>query len=318
MKKIISVIFACWLVFLFPAWAYGLETVKPTELFYVADYANVLSEETEAEIVTQNDVLYEKTGAQIVVVTVDFLDGNDIGDYAYSLFNDWGIGSAEKNNGLLLLLAIGEENYYALQGKGLEDRISSGDLDQILYDYLEEDFAAENYDAGVQKVFSALYSEVSSYYGIFEDSSSSGSPIIGGSDEPNQITVEKHFSFGVFFDFFKLIGIAIIVIVVVVLISVFGRRGPRPPRYRTTRYRRYPPRRPGPMVPPPPPRSGGIFGSGGRHPGGWGIFGGGRSGSSGSGRRSGRTFGGSRGGFSGGRRSGGGGVSRGGGAGRRR
>ncbi len=303
MKKIISVLLACLFALSLPAFACGIEVPKPTELFYVADYADVLSEETETEIVSKNDVLYQQTGAQIVVVTVDFLDGNDIGDYAYRLFNDWEIGSEEKNNGLLLLLAIGEENYYALQGKGLEDRISSGDLDQILYDYLEEDFAAEDYDAGVQKVFSVFYDEISSYYEMSDMGDSIGSSVIGGSDEPTQIIVKQPFFFGTFFRVLKYLGIAVLVIVILVLISVFGRRGPRRyPRYRTTRYRGFPRRRPGPPPPPPPPSRPSPPRMGG-------FGGGGRSSSLGSRRRS---------SFSGGRRSGGGGSSRGGGAGRRR
>ena len=85
--------------------------VEPTEQFYVADYANVLQQDTKDDIVEKNAVLYEQTGAQIVVVTVDFLDGMAIEDYALELFNEWGIGSAEKNNGVLLLPAIGEEHY---------------------------------------------------------------------------------------------------------------------------------------------------------------------------------------------------------------
>ena len=68
----------------------------PTTEFYVADYAGVLSEETKSEIVQKNDVLYQETGAQIVVATVDSLNGEEISDYAYDLFSAWGIGSAEK------------------------------------------------------------------------------------------------------------------------------------------------------------------------------------------------------------------------------
>ena len=88
---------------------------------YVLDEAGVLSEEIEQEIISQNQTLFQEEGAQIVVAAVDFLDGEDIADYAYSLFNIWGIGSQERNNGLLLLLAIGEDNYYAMAGYGIED-----------------------------------------------------------------------------------------------------------------------------------------------------------------------------------------------------
>ena len=82
---------------------------KPTSDFYVGDFANVLSDELEQYIVEQNQSLYERNGAQIAVVAVDFLDGYDIDDYAVTLFNEWEIGSAEYNNGFLILLAIADE-----------------------------------------------------------------------------------------------------------------------------------------------------------------------------------------------------------------
>ena len=94
--------------------AAALTVPEPSELFYVADYANVLENDTIDYMVERNDLLYDQTGAQIVVLTVDFLDGAEIEDYAYAVFNDWGIGSADKNNGVLLLLVIGppmEEKY---------------------------------------------------------------------------------------------------------------------------------------------------------------------------------------------------------------
>ena len=42
------------------------------------DEAGVLSEETEQEIIDTNNALFEETGAQVVVVAVDFLGGEDI------------------------------------------------------------------------------------------------------------------------------------------------------------------------------------------------------------------------------------------------
>ena len=55
--------------FLFCAAAYP----EPTEQFYANDYAEVLSNETESYIVSQSSSLAERTGAQIVVLTVKHL-----------------------------------------------------------------------------------------------------------------------------------------------------------------------------------------------------------------------------------------------------
>ena len=85
--------------------------VDKSDSFYVADYANVLSADTEQRICDYNGALEQQcNGAQIVVVTVDYLGGMYCDEYAYQLFNDWGVGSSEYNNGMLLLLAVQEIN----------------------------------------------------------------------------------------------------------------------------------------------------------------------------------------------------------------
>lgn len=138
--------------------------VDPPLEVYVGDYANVLTDETEQYIIEKNQDLSKATGAQIVVVTVDFLDGIPIEEYAYTIFNQWGIGDADKNNGLLLLLAIGEDNYWVMQGKGLEDVLSSGTLGDYLAQDLEPDFAVGNYDSGVNKIFRSFCDWFTDYY----------------------------------------------------------------------------------------------------------------------------------------------------------
>lgn len=141
--------------------------------FYAADFADVLEQQTEDYIIEQNGMLENACGAQIVVVTTDFLDGMDIEDYAYKLFNAWKIGDAQKGNGVLLL-AIGEDNYWCVQGKGLEDALPSADIGDILWENLEDDFAAGDYDSGVQKTFDALFDTVYNYYG--GDAATGGTP----------------------------------------------------------------------------------------------------------------------------------------------
>ena len=80
--------------------------------------------------------------------------------------NEWGIGSSSENNGVLLLLSIGEQDYQCIQGSGLEDSLSTMTLSRILQEDLEPDFAAGDYDAGVQKTFDTLYRQVCAIYGL--------------------------------------------------------------------------------------------------------------------------------------------------------
>ena len=329
-KKYMAVLLLLLLLFCIPTAA--LAVVEAPESIYVGDYANVLSDETEQYIIEKNQALAAATGAQIVVVTVDFLDGMEIEDYAYTIFNEWGIGDAEKNNGLLLLLTIGEENYWAMQGQGLEGVLSSGTLGDYLYDYLEPDFAVGDYDAGVYQVFRAFLGWFVNYYDLSEQDLSlngdwSGSGVgstVGNPgashDENDRDRYEKTKSSG------DLLWILIIAIIIIILISMHNRKkdqnnkknnrrngGTGGGRYydndgssdygRSSRRTIYMP----PSSSRPARKSGGTD-----------LFGGGSSRGGGAGRRTG-SFGGGFGGRSGGSFGGGfgGGGSRGGGAGRR-
>ena len=124
---------------------------QPLENFYVADYANVINSQDAEAIRSANQTLEAKNGSQIVVATFDFLNGEAIDDVAYDLFNGWKIGSAANNNGVLLVLAIGEEDYYCLQGKGLEKTLPTSEIRTILDSVLEPEFAAGNYSSGALK-----------------------------------------------------------------------------------------------------------------------------------------------------------------------
>ena len=140
-----------------PAIAQGApEVVEPTEQFYVADYANVIDEATEQLIVEKSAKLYEENGAQVVVVTVDFIGESTIEEYARALFNKWGIGDKDKNNGVLLLMVIGEENYWCVQGRGLEDSLPTSSIKDMLDLCLEPDFAKQDYSRGAYLFHSAV------------------------------------------------------------------------------------------------------------------------------------------------------------------
>ena len=244
------------------------------------------------------------------------------------------MGSRERDNGFLLVLAIAEENYYLQSGAGVEDMFDGAKLQGLLDEYLEPDFAAGDYDAGTRKLFDALYDEVELYYESYTDQYTEqdyGDTAYGDdyyeSASPSFLQRAGNF-LGRIMGY--VIAVVAVLFIVMILAAIFkGGRGGRPPRgggggggfwsglfvghlLGNSRRRRNVWGAPPPPPPPTPrPPRGGF--------GGFGGFGG-RSGGFG-GRPGGFTGGGRSGGFGGGRRSGGfhgGGRSHGGGAGRRR
>jgi len=154
MKKICSLILVLMLLGSMPA----LALVEQSEDFYVADYAGVLSDATKEKIINYNGALEQQCdGAQIVVVTINYLtDGLDSEEYALRLFNEWGVGSAEANNGMLLLLVAREYKGWLSLGYGLSGLISSREVDELLNEHFWDYVDANEFDKGVDTLFTEL------------------------------------------------------------------------------------------------------------------------------------------------------------------
>jgi uncharacterized protein len=86
----------------------------------VVDDAHVLSPQTQADLTAKLTALEQKTGDQVVVVTLPSLQGYEIEDYGYQLGRAWGIGQKGKNTGALLIVAPTEHKVRIEVGYGLE------------------------------------------------------------------------------------------------------------------------------------------------------------------------------------------------------
>ncbi|NOU82062.1 hypothetical protein GC101_24670 [Paenibacillus sp. LMG 31459] len=135
-----------------------------SESFYVNDFAGVIDQKTENYMVNYGVKLHQQTGAQVVLVTVNTTNGTPMEEYATSLFNAWGVGSADKNNGVLLLLSTQDDDYWAVPGEGLEDTLNDNVLSRILSESLEPDFAKKDYSAGARKTYGALIQSLGGIY----------------------------------------------------------------------------------------------------------------------------------------------------------
>lgn len=148
-----------------PALAISLEA-GTGEAFYVQDSANVLSAATEAQIVAYNETLENQcSDAQLVVVTVSYLN-EDSDVAALQLMNDWGVGSAQDSNGMLLLLVANEYRGWLATGDGIDevftDRMAEEYLEDYFWDYIDRD----KFDEGVQSLTAELYDWYIDYYDL--------------------------------------------------------------------------------------------------------------------------------------------------------
>lgn len=139
---------------------------------YVLDSQGVISDKTAEYIDAMNDSLFAQTGAQIVVQVVETTGNQDIDVYTEAEFTRLGVGSAERDNGILLVLALKNYyngapvgDYYMGWGSGF-GYSETEDLSNILWNYMEEDFAAGDYDAAVRVTFDAMVDYLARGYGV--------------------------------------------------------------------------------------------------------------------------------------------------------
>ena len=143
-KKLFGLIMLIFTILAFYYTTYAV--VSPKTNFYVNDYADVLSEETENYILNSNIELQNKTKAQIVVVTVNSLEGKTIEEYATELFREFEIGDKKKNNGVLLLCSTGDRKFKIEVGYGLEGALTDGKTGRIQDQYIIPYLKNNNYD----------------------------------------------------------------------------------------------------------------------------------------------------------------------------
>lgn len=123
----------------------------------VADEAGVLSEATIRTIKSTNDDLIKDFGVAVAVCTVKTTGETALDVYAQKLFREWKLGE-----GVLLIIAVDDDDYYLIQSTGVEKIITNDELSKVRDKYLEEDFAAGNIDRGVFKTVSRLSSLLTS------------------------------------------------------------------------------------------------------------------------------------------------------------
>ena len=122
----------------------------------VHDFAGVFDAQTRNTIDAFGKQFYAQSGIPIMLVSINFTGGEDVQAYATRLFNEWGIGDAERNNGVLILFSIGDDTYTTVVGTGMESILTAGELARMQDLYLEPAFAEQNYNAGAMSFYGAV------------------------------------------------------------------------------------------------------------------------------------------------------------------
>lgn len=194
-----------------PVFAAGLP--EATKEFYVYDEEGILSDEAKSDIVRTNESLFEQTGAQVVVCILNHLpEDKTVEEAAVDIFDKWDIGTKEKDNGILLLIAMKDRKFRIEVGYGLEGAIPDMVAKEILDDMVPY-FQDGEYEAGIRVAFGEILSRVEEEYQI----------TVEGKDAVTEV-LEEETDIG---QWKEMIRLAVIVILIIIIFGRGNNRGGR-------------------------------------------------------------------------------------------
>ena len=126
----------------------------------VVDQADIIPAAEEAALNTQLLDLEKRTGHQLVVATVGDLEGRDVADYGYRLGREWGIGDAERDDGVVFLIAPNERRMHIAVGLGLEPILTDALSGRIIRDTITPRFKDGDYPGGIQAGVNAIAQQI--------------------------------------------------------------------------------------------------------------------------------------------------------------
>jgi uncharacterized protein len=125
------------------------ETKFPKPRGWVNDHAGILNQSERSLLSALANELERATSAEIAVVTLNTIGTTPIEEYAVDLFEKWGIGKKDKDNGLLILVAVNERQVRIEVGYGLEGVITDGLAGQIIREKIVPEFRQGNFGRGL-------------------------------------------------------------------------------------------------------------------------------------------------------------------------
>ncbi|MFD2584668.1 TPM domain-containing protein [Pedobacter vanadiisoli] len=159
MKKI----FLLSLLSLFFSFAFSQDfPERPNTL--VNDYANVLSADQKQALESKLVAFNDSSSTQIAIAILKSVGDYDINEYAVELGRKWGVGQKGKNNGIMIVVAVGDRKISIQTGYGLEGALPDIYAKRIIDDDIKPNFRASNYYAGLDEATTSIIKYVRGEY----------------------------------------------------------------------------------------------------------------------------------------------------------
>ena len=144
--------------------AMSQRAIPPLSNNPVHDEAEILSAQAEEEMRIFLRRYADSTSNEIAIYIINSLEGEDIDDYAFRVFDTWKIGQKGRDNGVLLLIALQDRQIKTEVGRGLEGRLTDLQSSRINRYEIAPRFREGNYDDGLKAGIVAITQAIEGEY----------------------------------------------------------------------------------------------------------------------------------------------------------
>lgn len=152
------------LVLFVPTVALAAIPPKPAYNSYVYDYENVLDDDVEQQMTQVLQQLENSTTNEVVIMTVDTIDGLRPYEFGTQVIREWGIGQKEQNNGMLIFATTeqgkGKNDVWISVGQGLEGDYPDGKVGRMIDTYMKPYLDQGDYTSAFANIINVLYEEM--------------------------------------------------------------------------------------------------------------------------------------------------------------
>jgi uncharacterized protein len=141
--------------------------VPPIPANPVVDLAGIIEDTVEAEINNYLRELENKTSAQMAILTIKSLEGQNIEEFAINIAHDkWKLGQKGKDNGVLMVVALKDRKYRIEVGYGLEGVLPDSLVGGIGRQYLVPYFKKGDYSSGISAAALVIANRIADDAGV--------------------------------------------------------------------------------------------------------------------------------------------------------
>ena len=156
----------------------------PTQ--YVVDLAGVLDAGTQAGLNARLKDLEAATTAQVVVLTLNSLEGEPIDSFSHQTAVKWGIGQKGKDNGVLITVAVKDHKYRLEVGYGLESTLPDSLVGSIGRQYLVPNFKKGDFAGGIVAAVTEIIKVISKKGGAVTGEAGGPTAATSATETPSQ------------------------------------------------------------------------------------------------------------------------------------